>query len=223
MPGRVPSLGVLLLAVVGFSCAPARRRHDFRPAGPAEGDRALAAWGEALARGASLPPSRLLYEARLSRGLGNVRGTLAMTVDEARLEGTLAGPFGRPLARIVGGVVEAEGGTPFPVEPEQLRALLSGTWPFGEPQVHGIDGKAALLTWSAPRPAHAVLDTTTRRLSSLALTDPRGDIEAYYDGDFSPWPEKIDLTEKRTGNRLRLTLAGREAGDAPAPALGAAP
>jgi hypothetical protein len=223
MPGRASTLGVLFLALLCASCAPARRPHDFRPAAAGEGDLALAAWGEALARGASLPPSRLLYEAKLSRGLGNMRGTLAMSVGPTKLEGLLAGPFGKPLARIVGGVVEAEGGTPFPVEPEELRALLSGTWPFGAPEVRGIDGGSALLSWSAPRPAAAVLDLKGARLASLSLTDPRGEIEAFYDGAFAPWPEKVDLTEKRSGNRLRLTLAGREAGESAAPAAGGGP
>jgi hypothetical protein len=223
MPGRAPFLGALLLVALGAACAPARRHHDFRPAAVADGERALIAWSEALARGASLPPSRLLYEAKLSRGLGKISGTLAMSVGESRLEGILAGPFGRPLARIVGGVVEAEGGTPFPVEPQELRALLSGTWPFGAPEVRGIDGQAALLSWSAPRPAQAVLELKNARLSSLSLTDPRGEIEAYYDGAFSPWPEKVELTEKRTGNRIRLTLSGKEAGEAPARPAGAAP
>jgi hypothetical protein len=180
MPGRAAFLGALLLVALGAACAPARRHHDFRPAAAADGERALAAWGEALARGASLPPSRLLYEAKLSRGLGKMSGTLAMSVGESRLEGILAGPFGRPLARIVGGVVEAEGGTPFPVEPQELRALLSGTWPFGAPEVRGFDGagQAALLSWSSPRHAQAVLELKDARLSSLSLTDPRGEIEA---------------------------------------------
>jgi hypothetical protein len=218
MPGRALLLGLGLLALTVASCAPARRKSDFTPAAAADGDRALAAWGEALARGASLPPSRLLYQARLTRGLGSLRGTLAMSVSESLLEGTLAGPFGQPLARISAGVVHAEGGTPFPVEPDELKALLSGTWPFGSPEVRGIAGEDALLAWSEPRKVEGILDMRQARLTSLSLSDAKGEIEASYEGAFSPWPEKIDLIETRSGNRLRLTLTGREAGAAvPAP------
>ncbi|HEY6148501.1 MAG TPA: hypothetical protein VIZ69_12410, partial [Thermoanaerobaculia bacterium] len=100
--GAVTALfAAALLATLFFgaaSCATRRAAvRNFSPAGPDETARALAAWRAAVERADSLPPSRLLYDARIRRGIASLSGTLALSTREP-VRGTLTGPFGSTLA-----------------------------------------------------------------------------------------------------------------------------
>jgi len=216
-PGRSGAFAALaLLLLFGVRCAP-RTPRSYGPAGPEDVRLSLAAWEQAVARADSMAAGGLLYEARMIQGLLQIPGTLAVRQAPGVLEATLAGPFGNAVARYTNGALAGEGIRPLRAEPEDLRSLLAGVWRKGTPRVTGFRGDEALLTWDAPEAAEAVFDVVAARLRSLRVTAPGGTLAATYSGGFAPWPERVEIEDVRSGNKLRLTLVGREADHAALP------
>lgn len=155
---------------------------------------------------------RLLYDARLSEGLVKFPGTLAVTAQPDRLEATLTGPFGTPLARYESGVLEGKGLRPIPLDAEELRAVLAGVW-RATPEIAGARGDQVLIRFPGARPVEAVLDVPQERLESIHISRPEADLVATYEGARDPWPEKILLEDRRSNRRVQLTLVAKEPAD----------
>ena len=200
---------MLAATALAAGCA-ARGPRRFPAAGAEEARQALLAWSEAVSRGASLSPSRLLYDARFGQGLFQSSGTLAVVERGDSLSATLTGPFGAVVARYGGGVVEAQGAAPLPLDGGTLRAILAGVWMGGTPRVAGCDAGDCLLRWEETEPVEAVLQVAAARLRTLRLARHEGEILAAYSGAFAPWPERIEAEELRSGRKLRLHLLARE-------------
>jgi hypothetical protein len=207
-PKSVPLLLSLLL-LLSAGCA-ARRPRTFAPAGEAETQKVLAAWREAVERAESLPPSRLLYEARLSQGLARVPGTLAVVASRRGIEASLTGAFGSPVATYSEGALRGEGIRPIAINPQQLRALLAGAWDEGTPEVRGVEGGDGLLVWKGDPRVEGVLDVARSRFRSLDFSRADGKIAATYSGEFNPWPSHIEVEDAATRGRLRLSLLAVE-------------
>jgi hypothetical protein len=199
-------------ALLSFTWSCASRPPAFGPAGAEDARRALDAWQNALSRADSLPAVRLLYDARLSEGLIKFPGTLAVNARPDRLEATLTGPFGSPLARYESGTLEGKGLRPIPLDAEELRAVLAGVW-RDTPDVAGTRGDQVLIRFPGSRPVEGVLDVAQGRLDSLHIPRPEADLVATYDGARDPWPEKILLEDRRSGRRVQLTLIAKEPAD----------
>ncbi len=214
-PGfRAPGLWLIAL-VLGAAAGCASRTPAFGPVGIDESRRALDAWATALERADSLGPTRLLYDAKMSEGLVKFPGTLAVDARPGRLEATLTGPFGSPIARYASGVLEAKGARPIPLEPEELRAVLAGVWRTPA-RVEGARAGQTLLRFTGREPVEAVLDVEQARLETLKIERPEAELVATYSGRVDPWPEKITIEDRRTGKTLELTLVAKEAAPAPA-------
>jgi hypothetical protein len=199
-------------ALLSFTWSCASRPPAFGPAGAEDARRALDAWQNALSRADSLPAVRLLYDARLSEGLIKFPGTLAVNARPDRLEATLTGPFGSPLARYESGILEGKGLRPIPLDAEELRAVLAGVW-RATPEIAGARGDQVLMRFPGARPVEGVLDVSQGRLESLHIPRPEADLVATYDGARDPWPEKILLEDRRSGRRVQLTLIAKEPAD----------
>jgi len=139
-------------------------------------------------------------------------GTLAVVAVPGRLEATLSGPFGSPLARYGSGVLEASGTRPIPLDAEELRAVLAGVW-RAEPRVAGARDGRTLLRFSGKDAVEGVLEVSQARRATLSIVRPEADLLATYSGRLDPWPERIALEDRRTGRRLELTLVAREPAD----------
>ncbi len=203
---------LFLSTLVSLTWSCTSRPPAFRPAGAEDARRALDAWQNALVRADSLPPMRLLYDARLSEGLVKFPGTLAVTAQSDRLEATLTGPFGTPLARYESGVLEGKGLRPIPLDAEELRAVLAGVW-RATPEIAGARGDQVLMRFPGARPVEAVLDVPQERLASIHISRPEADLVATYEGARDPWPEKILLEDRRSKRRVQLTLVAKEPAD----------
>ncbi len=197
----------LLFAVLTAACA--SRPPAFGPAGADDSRQALAAWESALARADSQGPVRLLYDVKMSEGLLKVPGTLAVEAVPGKLEATMTGPFGSPIARYASGVLEARGARPLPLEPEELLSLLSGVWRT-PPAVAGARSGETLLRFAGGEPVEGVLDLAGSRLASLRIARAGADLFASFSGKLDPWPEKISIEDRRSRRRLELTLVARE-------------
>jgi hypothetical protein len=211
--------GAALVLLLALTAACATRRPAFGPAGADESRQALAAWESALARADSEGPVRLLYDVKMSEGIVKFPGTLAVEAVPGKLEATMTGPFGSPIARYSSGVLEAKGARPLPLEAEELRALLAGVW-RSTPQVAGARAGQTLLRFDGREPVEGVLDLAASRLASLRIERAGADLFAIYSGKLDPWPEKISIEDRRSGRRLELTLVAREPvepGAAPGP------
>jgi hypothetical protein len=149
----------------------------------------------------------------MSQGLVKMPGTLAVVAVPGRLEATLSGPFGSPLARYTSGVLEASGARPIPLDAEELRALLAGVW-RAEPRVAGARDGQTLLRFPGKDDVEGVLEVSRARLESLRIARPEADLLATYSGRLDPWPERISIQDRRSGRRLELTLVAREPADA---------
>ena len=157
--GALASLLTLL-----SSCSGGRAMRSFAPAGPDDVREALSAWTAARQRADSLPPSRLLYDARMgTSGLPSVPGTLAVTYGGDRIRSaSLTGPFGSRIAeyregeRKDAGTITGEDRKAFVVDPEALRSVLAGVWRGDSDalRVAGRDGADCLLTWSGAANAY---------------------------------------------------------------------
>jgi hypothetical protein len=205
-------LAFVVSALLSLTWACRSRPAPFRPAGAEDARRALDSWQNALARADSLPAARLLYDARLSEGLIKFPGTLAVNAQADRLEATLTGPFGTPLARYGSGVLEGKGMRAIPLDAEELRAVLAGVW-RATPEIAGARGNQVLLRFAGERPVEAVLDVAEGRLDSLHISRPEADLVATYEGARDPWPEKISVEDRRSGRRVDLTLVAKEPAD----------
>lgn len=230
--------GLSSLFVLLTACAGGGALRRFGPAGPEDVREALAAWTSAQQRADSLPPSRLLYDARMgTSGLPSVPGTLAVTYGDDRVRAaSLTGPFGSRVAEYREGegnhqgvgVITGEDRKAFVVDPDALRSVLAGVWRGAAdspaPTVAGRDGADCLLTWSGGGVAYraeAVLDLSSQRLRSLALSGAGGRLSIAYAGEFRPWPQRIALKEESSGRSLSLSLIATEplnASPAPGPA-----
>jgi hypothetical protein len=211
--GAGPVLLAALVAgvlVSGSGCSTQRAAvRSFSPAGPDETARALAAWRAAVERAESLPPSRLLYDAKIRRGIASLSGTLALSTREP-VRGTLTGPFGSTLAVYENGALQGEGFPPVVIEAGPLLALLAGVWKAPGALVRGIDGGDALLAWPGPTEAEGVLDVEGRRFRSLRIARDDRSYEAAYSWGTDPWPGRVDLEDLASSNRLQLNLQARE-------------
>ena len=188
----------------------ARAPRTFPAAAAEQAQRALAAWQEAVSRAASLGPSRLLYEARISQGLARTSGTLAVRIGAGEVEANLSGPFGSPLARYEKGALVGEGIRAIPIGGDELRSLLAGVWTAGVPTVAGAREDQALLVWDGTPRVEEVLDLAQARGSTLRVSRADGTILATYSGTADPWPSRIEISELRSGSKLRLALLARE-------------
>ena len=206
--------GLLIALLAGATWSCASRTPAFGPAGVEDSRRALDAWKDALDRADSLGPVRLLYDARMSEGLVKIPGTLAVVALPGRLEATLSGPFGSPLARYSSGVLEARGARPIPLDAEELRAVLAGVW-RAEPWVAGARNGQTLLRFPGKDEVEGVLELSQARLETLRIARPEADLLATYSGRLDPWPERIAIVDRRSGRRLELTLVAREPADSP--------
>ena len=191
-----------MLLFVSGGCA-GRRHRTFSPPGEADAATALTAWKDAVARVASAPGARLLYDARISQGLGRSSGTLAVVLGDVSISAVLTGPFGAPLARYESGALTGENIRPVPIDASALRALVEGVWREPGATVAGISGSEARLTWPG---VEGVLDVPRAVFESLRVERREGRVEATYGGARNPYPEKVDAEDLRTGSHLKLTL-----------------
>jgi hypothetical protein len=193
---------LLLVSVSAVSCA--SRTSGFGPASAERASSALAAWQEVVAAADAVADANLLYEAAVSQKVFRTSGTLAIRLRGQDLEGTLAGPFGSPIATYREGVLSGDKISPISLPARQLRAILSGTWVGAAPEVSGVRGAETLLQWSGGERVDAVFDVEARRVVSLRVARADGELDASYSGRRDPWPEELEIREKRTGSKLRL-------------------
>ena len=64
--------GLAAILLAAASCASRPARAPFPPAGEPDAMRSLDAWRRAVERADSLPPSRLLYDAKIKQGLADL-------------------------------------------------------------------------------------------------------------------------------------------------------
>jgi hypothetical protein len=224
--GRVhgvrPLAGGLLLVVLVLSagCATRRAAAHYAPATDAQAREALDAWSGIRRRADALPPTRLLYDARMAgKGAPSVPGTLAVTYDGSEVtRASLTGPFGKPVAEYANGTLTS-GDRPFPVDPRVLRSVLAGSWPGDPSSVGGCDGVACLLVFDGAIRAEAVVDREEGRLLSLRVAGEAGTLAVTYEGAApAPWPERIAVHDEARSRTLALKLVAAEpASGTPAP------
>ena len=220
---RPAPLALLVTLLLLSGCATGRVTRHFTPASDAQRQETLTALSAAQERAASLGASRLLYDARMSPGKGPaVPGTLAVTYDGREVaRASLTGPFGKRVAEYDAGNVTGEDRQALVVDPEALRAVLSGAWPGQPSSIEGCDGDECLVVWpprdgaSGRVAVSGVVDRRVARLRSLRLEGDRGALTVTYEGEVDPWPARLSAVEERSGRSLRLTLAAREPGDTP--------
>ncbi len=197
---------LLLFTLLSVGCA----ARAFSPASPETASRAASVWGDALRRAPLAGDANLLYDAALSQGVLSTRGTLALRLRGEGVAGTLAGPLGAPIATYAGGVLRGEKLLPVRLPERQLRALLAGVWREGDPEVAGQRGSQILLRWPDRPPTDGILDLDRGEIVRLTVRRTEGELEARYSGARAPWPEGIEIDEKRTGSRLKLKLLAQE-------------
>jgi hypothetical protein len=221
--GRLRLLAAALSLPVLAACATTRPARHFVPATDAEAREAIAAWQASLVRAASLPASRLLYDARISKGgAPAVPGTLAVTYDgRSVVTASLTGPFGSRIAEYRDGRVSGEDRAALLIQPEAMRAVLAGgAWSGVAPAVEGVDAGQARVAFDAEGArVRVVLDLATRNPVSLEVSGPDGHLFVDYGGAADPWPAQIDAREETAHRRVVLKLltveragAGGEAG-----------
>jgi hypothetical protein len=191
-------------------CASAPRAVGARDFGPADEDarrRALDAWKEALRRADSLPPSRLLYDLKYSKGAIRASGTLAVRAPaNGDVTATATGPFGTSMGEYRDGAFHIKNEQPFRLDPKLLRGILAGVWKGGAPEVVGASQGESLLRWETPQGflIEGVLDVAGSRLTSLRARSREGELSVAFPGPFEPWPTVIEIVSEKTGQALRL-------------------
>ncbi len=209
-------LGAVLLVPFLSACAARTAAPHFVAASPGQVRAALTAWAAAADRAASLPPSRLLYDARMASGVASLPGTLAVTYDGRLIQrASLTGPFGSKIAEYVSGTFTGEDRRALVADPEALRSVLAGTWPGVPSGVAGCDGAECLLVWNGATSVEGVVDVDASQVLSLVIAGQSGRLAVVYDGAANPWPERITLREERSARSLSLRLAAIEPRDAP--------
>ncbi|MGH9367874.1 MAG: hypothetical protein ACRD3M_09400 [Thermoanaerobaculia bacterium] len=199
----------LLAALLSAACA-SRGARSFAPASEERAESALRAWEAFAARTGKAGDANLLYEAALSQKLLRTGGTLAVRLRGERVEGTLSGPFGSPIAVYEEGRLRGEKLEPLTLPARQLRAVLAGTWIGGPPTIAGIDGSEVLMRWVGEDAVEGVFDLGRGELVSLRMDRPEGELTARFSGSRDPWPERIDIEERRSGSKLRLERIAAE-------------
>jgi hypothetical protein len=213
--------GLILGTLLSAGCASRRTAARFEPASDADARAALDAWSAIRRRADALPPSRLLYDARMSgKGVPAVPGTLAVTYDGSDVtRASLTGPFGKPVAEYANGTVTGGGRQPFPVDPRLLRSVLLATWPSDVARVDGCNGAECLLVFEGAVSASAVVDRALSRVVSLRVTGDAGALSAEYGVEGtssgggeppSPWPRSIAVEQEGGSRRLALKLVASE-------------
>jgi len=201
-----------LIALAACATSPASRQ--FTPGTPDQAREALAAWDASRARAATLPASRLLYDARVSSGATpSVPGTLAVTYDgKAVVTASLTGPFGSRIAEYREGTVTGEDRSALIVDPQALRAVLAGAWDGSSPPaVEGFDaGQCQLALTAEGARVRVVLDVATADPISLDVAGKGGHLVVEYTGTASPWPSRLTVREETTKRRLGLKLLAVE-------------
>jgi hypothetical protein len=214
--GRLRLLAATLPLALAVSCTTTRPVRRFAPASGAEAREALSAWQASLERADSLPASRLMYDAKMSKGgAPPVPATLAVTYDgHAVLTASLTGPFGSRIAEYREGRVSGEDRDALLVQPEAMRAVLAGgAWPGVAPSVEGIDAGQARLAFEAGNArVRVVLDLATRAPVSLEVVGPEGHLLVDSAGAADPWPARVDAREETTHRRVSLKLLAVEHG-----------
>ena len=209
---RLPAAAFSLVALA--ACTTTRPARHFAPASDAEAREALDAWTSVLERAASLPASRLLYDARVSKGgAPPVPGTLAVTYDgRAVVTASLTGPFGARIAEYRDGRVTGEDREALPIDPQAMLAVLAGgAWPGAAPSVAGVDAGDARLDFAAENArVRVVLDVARRSPVSLEVDGREGHLVVDYAGETNPWPGRVDVREETTRRRVALKLLAVE-------------
>ncbi len=211
------SLGRSLLALLVCTlaaCATSRPQRTFTPASPEQQQQALAAWNAAGQRAASLPASRLLYDAKMaSGGAPSVPGTLAVSYDgKAVTLASLTGPFGSRVAEYRDGSVTGQDRKALIVDPDVLRSVLAGAWSAGaSPSVEGCEAGQCLLVWSAEAEHRtAVLDLASAAVRSMRVSGSAGHLLVDYPGEAAPWPARVTVRDEKSGRSLTLRLLAVE-------------
>lgn len=205
---RAAAAGLVAVAL-SLACASvpsAVAYHGFAPADPEAQERSLRAWDEALKRADSLPPSRLLYDLKYSKGALRASGTLAIVAGSQDLTAAVTGPFGAQLGEYRDGAFRLRDQEPLRVDARLLRGILAGVWKGGAPKVVGADSGQSLLRWEAAGGVviDAVLDLSDARLRSLRARGPNGELSVAFPDGFSPWPDVVEIVSATTGQTLRL-------------------
>lgn len=196
--------------ILGVACAshPGPAPRTFPPADEALAVRALGAWSEAIQRADSLPPSRLLYDARFGKGSVRAPGNLAVVARPDSVTAKATGPLGGELGEYEDGTFHGKNGESYLLDPELLRGVLAGVWRGGLPAVAGAAGEEVLLRWreSGGVVVEGVFELAGARLRSLVVRGPRGEVSVEFSGAFDPWPEGVRLSDARSGRSLKLRL-----------------
>jgi hypothetical protein len=204
--------GAGLLALL-TGCASTHPSRAFPPASPEDAQRTLAAWTAVRERAASLPASRLLYDAKLgSGGAPSVPGTLAVVYDgTAIVTASLTGPFGSHIADYRDGTVTGQDRRAFVVDPEGLRAVLAGSWNDAAPSVRGFaDGEGLLAMERGEARVNAVVNVAEARVVSMDLSGRPGRLAVEYGGEPRPWPQKLSIRDEAAKKSLALKLLAVE-------------
>jgi hypothetical protein len=219
-PGAFPRSGAVgsgswrclarFMAAVLLGTACASRALRFGPASAETSVAALRGWETAAARAGPAQDENLLYEAAMTQGPFRTGGTLAVRLRGERVEGTLAGPFGSPIATYSNGELRGEKLSPVRLPAEELRAVLAGIWIGASPEVAGENGAEVLLRWGGAFAAEGVFNLHRAELEMLRIQSADGQLEARFSGRRNPWPDRIEIEEKRTGSSLKLKLLSRE-------------
>jgi hypothetical protein len=204
----------VLLGVLA-ACATTRPQRHFDPATPDQQRQALAAWSAAGARAATLPASRLLYDAKMaSGGAPSVPGTLAVSYDGRSVTlASLTGPFGSRVAEFRDGAVTGQDRQALVVDPDVLRSVLAGAWSGGTEgaAVEGCDAGQCRLAWNAGAGrGSAVIDLADGGVRSMELAGSAGRLVVDYAGETAPWPPKITVHDEKSGRNLSLKLVAVE-------------
>jgi hypothetical protein len=204
--------GAGLLALV-TGCATTRPSRTFPPASADDARRTLAAWTAVRERAASLPASRLLYDAKLGTGgAPSVPGTLAVVYDGAAIvTASLTGPFGSKIAEYRDGTLTGQDRRAFVVDPQALRGVLAGAWTDVSPVVQGYaDGQGLLAMESAEARVTAVVDVPGERVISMDLAGRPGRLAVDYPGEPRPWPDRLSIRDEAAKKSLSLKLLAVE-------------
>jgi len=211
---RILRLGAVVVSVSALAaCATSRPARRFPPASPDDARQALEAWSALQERAASLPASRLLYDARMaSGGTPSVPGTLAVTYDgRTVVTASLTGPFGSRVAEYREGAVTGQDRQALVVDPEALRGVLAGAWNESAPSVAGFDGGQGLLTFEiAGARVSAVVDVANASLVSMDVKGRSGHLVVEYAGEWKPWPARVSVRDQATSKSLALKLVAIE-------------